>query len=586
MTIVRHCLALFAGACLSLAAHAAPFDAWAVAVTDAMVRRDPELATQAQYFGGKDQDALDRRLTIDTPAAHVAELAAARTGLAQLARIDQAPLSVQQRASAAAIAWKLQGTLDAAPYRDHQFGFNQFNGVHVQVVNFMTQTHPVRQRRDVAHYLVRLRAVAGKIDAAIAQSRAQAGRGFLMPTFITQASIGQLDRFLSSQAQDNVFVAALLQRMAGLQDVTPAERTRFAAQAAAIVGHAVLPAFARARALLQEQLPRTTDDAGLWRLPDGDRAYAVALRQMTSSSETPAQVHATGLREVARIEQDMTGLLASLGYVQGSIKDRMARLQQDQQPQDADPRPQLLARYETVLRDAERRARDLFDLVPAAPVIVRREPSFTERTATAHYTVPARDGTRPGIFWAPLPGPDFNTVILRTMVYHEGVPGHHFQLALQQENAALPRYRRERVLGPGMAFGEGWGLYAEQLAAEYGWYGDDVVGRLGQLDAELLRARRLVVDTGLHAMRWTRQQAIDYGIPPAEVDRYVVMPGQACAYKIGMLRILALRARAQAALGARFDIRRFHNIVLETGNVPLPVLDQVIDAWIAREQAS
>lgn len=172
------------------------------------------------------------------------------------------------------------------------------------------------------------------------------------------------------------------------------------------------------------------------------------------------------------------------------------------------------------------------------------------------------------------------------MVYHEGVPGHHFQLALQQENAALPRYRRERVLGPGMAYGEGWGLYAEQLAAEYGWYGADVVGRLGQLDAELLRARRLVVDTGLHALRWTRQQAIDYGIPPAEVDRYIVMPGQACAYKIGMLRILALRARAQAALGARFDIRRFHNTVLETGNVPLPVLDQVIDAWIAREQAS
>jgi uncharacterized protein (DUF885 family) len=568
------------------AARAAPFDTWAAGVTDAMVRSDPEQATQAQYFSGREQDRLDRKLTRDTPAAHAAELAAARTALARLARIDQANLSVQQRASAAAIAWKLQGVIDSDVYRDYAFAFNQFNGVHVQVVNFMTQTHPIRQRRDVENYLVRLRAVAGKIDAAVARSRAQAARGFLMPTFITEASIGQLDRFLHGRTEDNVLVTAMAQRMAGLQDVTPRDQARLAAQAALIVRQSVLPAFRQARAMLREQLPRTTSDAGLWRLPDGAGAYAVALRQMTSSSETPAEVHAIGLREVARIEQSMDGLLASIGYAHGSIKERMARLQRDQQPQDADPRPGLLARYDTVLRDAEQRAGALFDLVPAAPVVVRREPPFTERTATAHYTAPAPDGTRPGIFWAPLPGPEFNTVILRTMVYHEGVPGHHFQLALQQENRALPRYRRERILGPGMAYGEGWALYAEQLAAEHGWYGDDVVGRLGQLDAELLRARRLVVDTGLHAMHWTRQQAIDYGIPPAEVDRYVVMPGQACAYKIGMLRILALRARAQAALGARFDIRRFHNVVLETGNVPLPVLDQVVDAWIAREKSS
>jgi uncharacterized protein (DUF885 family) len=219
-------------------------------------------------------------------------------------------------------------------------------------------------------------------------------------------------------------------------------------------------------------------------------------------------------------------------------------------------------------------------------VVVQREPLFTEKTAAAHYTAPAADGSRPGVFWAPLPGPQFRINTMRTLVYHEGVPGHHFQIALQQEHTDLPRYRRERVFPAGSAFVEGWALYAEQLAAENNWYEGDVKGHLGQLDQELFRARRLVVDTGLHAMKWTRQQAIDYGVPAVEVDRYVVLPGQACAYKIGMLRILDLRAKAQRALGERFSIKEFHNIVLSTGTVPLPVLEQVIDEWIATRSSS
>jgi uncharacterized protein (DUF885 family) len=174
---------------------------------------------------------------------------------------------------------------------------------------------------------------------------------------------------------------------------------------------------------------------------------------------------------------------------------------------------------------------------------------------------------------------------MRTLVYHEAIPGHHFQIALQRETASLPRYRRDGVFGGGSAYAEGWALYAEQLAAEFNWYGDDVVGRLGQLDDELFRARRLVVDTGIHAKGWTRQQAIDYGIKASEVERYVVNAGQACAYKIGMLKILALRAKAKAALGDRFDIKQFHNTVLQTGNMPLAVLETVIDEWITTKKS-
>jgi uncharacterized protein (DUF885 family) len=577
-------MSLLAGASMTLAAHAVSFDDWADKVANAKVRSDPEQATQKQYFGAKEQDALDRKLTPNTVVFRAAEVAAAKKSLAELAKIDQAKLTPQQRASVATIAWSLQGAVDAYQYRDYNFVFNQFTGLHVQIVNFLSQQHPIRNRRDIENYLVRLKAVAGKMDTGIVQARGAAGRSILMPTFITQASIGQLDRFLDGAPESNVFVASLVQRMANVKEVSAEDQAKFTADATAIVKQSIIPVFQRTRALLQEQLPHTNNDAGLWRLPNGDKAYAVVLRQMTSTDYTPQQIHEIGQLEVARIEKEMNGLLVSLGYSEGSIKERMAKLEKDQQPKEADPRPQLLARYDAIMRDAEARAKTLFDIVPKAPVEVRREPLFTEKTAAAHYTGPAKDGTRPGIFWAPLPGPDFRIVGMRTLVYHEAVPGHHFQVALQQENTGLPRYRRDRVFGVGSAYGEGWALYAEQLASENGWYGDDVVGKLGQLDAELFRARRLVVDTGLHAMKWTRQQGIDYGIPPAEVDRYVVMPGQACAYKIGMIRILDLRAKAQKALGDKFNIKAFHNTVLETGNVPLSVLEKVVDEWIVQQK--
>jgi uncharacterized protein (DUF885 family) len=573
---------LLAGASVSAAAMAAPFDAWADKVANAKMRNNPQQATQKQYFSDSEQDQLDRKLTDNTRAFRAREVATAKAELAELARFDQRKLSSQQRASAATIAWSLHGTVDAFPYADYDFVFNQFGGLHVQLVNFLTQTHPIRNGRDVENYLVRLGAVATKIDNGIAIAKDAAARGILMPTFITQASIGQLDRFLDAQPKDNVFVATLVQRMDALKDVSAEDKAHFVTAATTVVERSVIPAFQRVRTLLQEQLPRTTADAGLWRLPNGDKAYAIMLRQMTSTNYTPEQIHAIGLQEVARIEQQMDGMLTSLGYTGGTIKERFARLEADSQPKEADPRPALLARYDSVLRDAEERAKLLFDIRPKAPVVVQREPLFTEKTAAAHYTPPARDGSRPGTFWAPLPGPQFRINTMRTLVYHEGVPGHHFQIALQQENSALPRFRRDRVFSAGSAFSEGWALYAEQLAAENGWYEGDVKGHLGQLDQELFRARRLVVDTGLHAMKWTRQQAIDYGVPPVEVDRYVANPGQACAYKIGMMRILDLRAKAQRAMGERFSIKEFHNRVLETGSVPLPVLEQVIDEWIAK----
>lgn len=487
---------------------AADFDQWAEGLALQRMRAEPTLATYRQYLPAAEQQLLDAKLTPNTPQQRAARIAAAKTGLQELGEFDRSQLSAQQRTSAAVVEWSLRSTAEAEPFEDFDFVFNQFRGLHVSLVNFLSQTHPIRNAGDVANYLARLQQVAGQMDNGIARAQDAATRGFLMPRFITQASLGQFERFLAEPPGRNVLVLSLQQRLNKLNgtatEISEDARATALAQAEKITAEAIIPAFRRVQVMLQAQLPRTTADAGLWRLKGGDKAYAYELRRNTTTDYTPQQIHAIGLREVARIEGEMNGLLKQLGYLDGSVQQRMVKLEVDLQPKEAAPRTALLARYEQILRDAEKRSRLLFDITPKAPVVVQREPLFTEKTAAAHYSGPAKDGSLPGIFWAPLPGSPYRMTNMRTLTYHEGVPGHHFQIALQQENEGLPRYRRDAVFAGGSAFSEGWALYAEQLAAENGWYEGDIPGRLGQLDAELFRAKRLVVDTGLHAMKWTR----------------------------------------------------------------------------------
>jgi uncharacterized protein (DUF885 family)/dipeptidyl aminopeptidase/acylaminoacyl peptidase len=541
------------------------------------MRGNPQAATVSQYFQGAEQDAFDRQLTPITEDYRHARVALARRGLAALDGFDRGKMNDLQRISVAMFEWQLKEIVESEPFADFSFAFDQFRGLQMSLVNFLSQTHPIRTARDIENYLARLDQVAALIDEGIAQARERGERGILPPTFILTATIDQFGRFLAPPPRENVLVASLAERSAKIKDLPAEQRDPFIAAAEKIVAGEIIPAFRRAQSLLQEQLPKATDDAGLWRLPRGSEAYANALRRHTSTTLTADQIHETGLKEVARIEQQMDALLRQLGYVDGSVKDRMTKLEADSQPKESDPRPSLLAEYTRIVRDAERRSATMFDLRPKALVEVRREPVFTEKNAAAHYSAPAPDGSRPGVFWVPLPGPIFEISTMRTLAYHEAVPGHHFQIALQREMTELPMFRRKTVLGGIAAHAEGWALYAERLAAESGWYEDDLQGRLGQLDDELFRARRLVVDTGLHARHWTRQQAIDYGIPVHEVERYVVMPGQACAYKIGQLKMLELRDKVKTALGEKFSLKEFHNLVLRTGNVPLDVLELAVD---------
>lgn len=563
------------------AASPVPFDRWSASFAADWVRQSPEFATYTQYFGGDEQAALDRQLTPQTPAQREQRRALARSGLARLAVEDPATLSPSQRVDAAVLRWSLQRVLDGAPFEDHNFVFTQTGGPQVGLVSLLTVAQPLQRPADVDAYLDRLALVAARLDQSIDRTRAAAARGLLPPRFILERSRGQVQAFLAPAAEGNEFVGALARRSERIEGLPAAERQRAIARATQLVEAQVRPAYQRLLAFLTELQPRTTDDAGLWRLPDGAAAYAQALANHTTTALSAEQIHDIGLREVARIETEMDRVLQSLDRSQGSVKARIAALRAElQPPAEPDPRPMLIERYAGFVRDAQRRAQALFNLQPKAAVEVRRVPALTERTASAYYTGPAPDGSRPGVFWVPLPGPSFNVLGMRSLAVHEAVPGHHFQLALQLEQPELPRWRQRRVFGGGSAHSEGWALYAERLAIDDGWYEGDANALLGALDAQLFRARRLVVDTGLHAKRWTRQQAIDYGISAQEVERYVANPGQACAYMIGMLRILELRDIARSELGSRFVLKDFHDLVLKTGSVPLDVLADVLRHWL------
>lgn len=550
--------------------------------TDEWMRRQPSASTASRYFGDAEQARMDRELTPQTQAFRAETIALAQRGLTELSALDRASMGDTDRVSAELMDWQLRSLVESDRFDDYGFPLQQFSGANVNLPNLMTVVHPLRTAADADSYLARLSQFEARMDESTARAAELAARDVLPPRFIVEATIAQMRRFITDAPARNPLVATFDTRLQTVEAIDASARAALVDKATQLVESGVYPAWSRAIAELQRQLPRTTDEAGLWRFPDGAEAYAFQLRRFTSTALSAEEIHAIGLREVARIEAEMDTILRSIGRSDGSVEARLKQLRVDlAYPDDDAGRAAIMADIDTMMRDAERRSDALFDIRPRSAVIAQPYPEYRWDSAAASYTAPPLDGSRPGVYQMPLRKDRLTRFGLRTLVYHETVPGHHFQVALSVENAALPKFRQTRALGGISAFSEGWALYAERLAAEEGWYEGDPEGRLGQLDAELFRARRLVADTGLHAMRWTRQQTIDYGIPASEVDRYVVMPGQATSYMIGQLEIVRLRDKARDALGDRFDPRAFHNRVLLTGVVPLELLEREVDAFIA-----
>jgi uncharacterized protein (DUF885 family) len=547
------------------------------------VRGNPNQATAARYFSGAEQAALERQLTPETRAWRHGRVELARKGLAELAKFERARLTHDERVSAELMQWQLARIVEGEAYEDYRFPLDQFNGANVSLINTLTVNHPMVTPDDARNYVARLGQVRTRMDEAIAEGERLAAKRMIPPRFILRSTLAQMQHFVGTPAAHNPLVGIFAERMAGIRELAADEREALKIRAERVVADEVYPAWKKAIALIESLVPASSDDAGLWRFEGGAKVYAYDLRRFTTTTLGPDEIHNIGLREVARLEAVMEKVLRSLGRTQGTFKERTAALHRDLAYADNEAgRAAIMADIERMLRDAEKRSVALFAETPKSPVIAKPYPPFRWASAAASYTTPAPDGSRPGTFQMPLRPSQLSRYGLRTLVYHETVPGHHLQIALELENAALPRFRQLRAFGGISAYGEGWALYAERLAAEAGWYEGDPEGLLGQLEAELFRARRLVVDTGIHAKRWTREQAIAYGIGPSEVERYVVFPGQACSYMLGKIKITELRERARRALGERYSPKEFHRAVLAAGTVPLELLEREVDAYIAR----
>ncbi len=572
-------MALAAAAPL-MAADGQDIDGFFNSFLEKWVLANPEMATNMRLFSGDVQDRLDSQLSdISDEAAH-ARIARAKDGLAELKRFDRTRLTPEQKISAEMMEYQLKDIVAEEPYLKYSFPLNQFGGVQVRLPSLMTDIHPMKTERDAENYLARLSAAGGKINQAMGIMQDRAKQGIRLPGFISVETVAQMKRFTEPEPASNILVASFAERLSKIGTIDPAKKAAMTASAEKIVRDSIYPAYRGAMDGLATVNAKATEDAGLWRLPHGAEAYAFALHRYTTTEMTAGEIHQKGLDEVSRIEKEMDGLFRKIGYADGSIVQRFEKLQADYSYPDApNVRELVLADYAKILKENNERSLEAFDRRPKANCIVQRIPAFQEANAAANYSGPPKDGSRPGIVRIPLVGPKFPKPGMRTLAAHEGIPGHHFQIASQVEMTTLPAFRRQNPFGSMSAFTEGWGLYAERLASELGWYKDDVPSDLGRLNGELFRAKRLVVDRGIHSMKWTREQSIAYGIRKSEVDRYVMMPGQACSYKIGQLKILELREEAKKAMGAKFSLKAYHNVVLGNGSIPLTLLARVVGDW-------
>ena len=429
-----------------------------------------------------------------------------------------------------------------------------------------------------------------KFDQVLEGLRHREELGILPPQFVVDKVLEEMTGFVDTPVEEGILYTALERKMQEAE-LAEADRGELAAAARREIETTVYPAYGRLIDYFRQIDPKIDGNYGVWHLPDGDQLYRLALRLFTTTDYPPQEIHETGLAEVERIQTEILSILEGEGRdVSGGFEVAMTDLKGDPAfyyPDTDEGREAILSDYRTILDEISAGLDAAFDVRPEAELEVRREAEFKEKTAPgAHYQPPAMDGSRAGAFVANLydieATPKYG---MRTLAYHEGVPGHHFQIAIQMEQKELPFFRR---LIPFSAYSEGWALYTERLAWEMG-FEQDPYDNVGRLQAELFRAVRLVVDTGIHHARWNRERAIDYMLANtgmaesdvvAEIERYFVMPGQACSYKVGMMKILELRERARGELGDAFDLRDFHNAVLTNGSMPLTLLEEVVEQYV------
>ncbi|NNE42258.1 MAG: DUF885 domain-containing protein [Marinicaulis sp.] len=487
----------------------------------------------------------------------------------------------------------------AFPFRNHWYVFSHFRGPHSGIPPFLINQHRISTMDDAEAYITRLNGISEYLGQHQANAEAQYARGIYPPKWSYAKMIETSKNILSGAPfedsdEPSILLADFEKKIADL-DISDDERADLRERAVTALKSSMQPAYQSLIAMFDDQMASASNDDGAWKLPDGEDYYAIRLEAMTTTTMSPTEIHDLGLSEVARIHTEMTEIKNAVGF-DGSLQDFFEYMRNDPDgkftyPNTDEGRAQYLADATEYIDVMRGRLDELFFTKPKAELIVKRVEPFRERAGSkAFYQRPAADGSRPGIYYANLYNmADMPSYQMEALAYHEGIPGHHMQIAISQELEDVPSFRK---YGGVTAYSEGWGLYSEYIPKEMGFY-DDPYSDFGRLAMELWRAARLVVDTGIHDKKWSREQAIEYlltNTPNPEgdcikaIERYVVMPGQATAYKIGMNKILELRERAKNELGDKFDVRAYHDVVLKNGPVPLAVLEENVDAWIVETE--
>ena len=570
-------------------------------LSEVLLSRSPETATSLGLDNGK-RAGLKSQMADVSWAAVQSLHQLCRDELAELETISDAGLSHEATLNKAVVTYALELGLEGArfAYGDNTlesamsesagpYVVSQQGGAYAGSAEFLDSQHVVETKSDAEAYLARLRGVATQIRAETDRVRTDAGKGVIAPDFILSNALGQMDGMLAVSATESRFVSSIASRV-----TAKGIAGDYAGMATKIVEAEIYPALMAQRDQLRANAAKAGHDAGVWRLPDGEAYYGWLLKQGTNTTLSANEIHQIGLEQNRAIADRMDGLLRAQGITQGSVGERMIAMGNDPKflyPNTDDGRAQVLTYLRAQIDSIRPRLSSQFTLNMKAPVEVKRvPPDIQDGAGLGYMNTGSLDGKRPSTYYINLKStanwPKFQ---LPTLTFHETIPGHAWQGAYPNESGGVPLIRN--LLSGFNAYVEGYALYAEQLGDEMGMYENDWAGQLGYLQFQRFRAIRLVVDTGLHAKRWSREQAINWAVAnsgrtlaamTSEIDRYTSSPGQACGYKIGHNEINRLRDKAKVALGAKFDIRTFNDTLVRTGAVPMTVLGSEVDRLIAR----
>lgn len=554
-----------------------------------LLKDDPELLTIIGLSENSIFNSYSGELTDVSPKQQKKKMDDFENDIRLLKTFNIENLKEEEKLSYDIYKWYFQNEIDGKKFMYYDYPVNQYEGIQNKLPEFLTTIHSVSDKQSAEKYVERLSKVNVKFEGLIEGLKLREEKGIIPPKFVLEKVIKEMRSFIAPEPKNNILITSFVKKV-DKTNLDEKEKMELSNKAEYQVATSVYPAYKNLIVNMERLIKKANNDAGVWKFSDGDAYYAYKLKAYTTTSLTPEQIHQIGLDEVARIEKEMKDTINKLGYTDVEAGEFMKNISKENRfkyPDTEEGRRAVIEDYKVAIVENNRNVEDCFDLKPKGEIEVRPVPEFKQNTSELAYFMPtSSDGLRPSILYINLGKMEdilkYNT---KSLAAHEGIPGHHIQRGIQRQLKNVPMFRKAV---PFTAFAEGWAMYSEQLSWEQS-YEKDSYNNLGRLQTELWRAVRLVVDTGIHYKRWTREQAIHYmvkttGMPQnavgIEVERYIVDPGQACAYKIGMLKFLELRQKAKQTLGERFNIKEFHNAVLKNGAMPLAILEKQVDQYI------